>query len=106
MVAPLTIGPGIDIVGGIGIGQFGAFYNRATTPSIQNVSGADGVTGFFFTGSWSALTGVPNLNDVQPGWYVTGHPSWEVVSTDPVTQTITINGGAFLSGEFYTFTGI
>ena len=106
MVAPLTIGPGIDIGGGIGIGQFGAFYNRATTPSVQNVAGTDGVTGFFFTGSWSSLTGVPNLNDVQPGWYVTGHPTWEVVSTDPGTQTITITGGTFTSGDFYTFTGI
>ena len=106
MVAPLTIGAGIDIGGGIGIGQFGAFYNRATTPAIQNVAGTDGVIGFFFTGSWSALTGVPNLNDVQPGWYVTGHPTWEVVSTDAGNQTITITGGTFTSGDFYTFTGI
>ena len=102
----MEIGSGISVGGGIGIGQFGTFYNQQTTPSIQNVAGSNGTVGFFFTGSWSALTGVPNLNDVQPGWLVTQIPGATVVSTDPGTQTITITGGTFTSGDFYNFTGI
>ena len=106
MVAPLTIGPGIDIGGGISVGTIGTFYNQQTTPSVQNVAGSNGAVGFFFTGSWSNLRGNPNLNDVQPGWLVTQIPGATVVSTDPGTQTITITGGTFTSGDFYNFTGI
>lgn len=107
MVAPLTLGPGIDIGGGIGIGQVGPYYNIATNPAVQDVEAPPGsATGFFFTGSWSSLTGVPNLNDVQAGWLVTQIPGATVVSTNAVNQTITITGGTFTSGSFYTFTGI
>ena len=52
------------------------------------------------------LTGVPNLNDVRPGWLVDQIPGATVVSTDAPTQTITITGGVFVSGSFYTFTGV
>ena len=107
MSAPFSIGPGITIGEGIGIGHVGPFYNRTTTPSVQDVEAPPGsATGFFFTGSWSSLTGVPNLNDVQPGWLVTQIPGATVVSTDAGNQTITITGGTFTSGDFYTFTGI
>ena len=102
----IQFGQGITLGSGIGIGQVGPYYNRTTIPAVQNVSGSDGAVGFFFTGSWSALTGVPNLNDVQPGWLVDQIPGATVVSTDAGTQTITITGGAFVSGSFYTFTGI
>ena len=102
----LEIGSGISVGGGIGIGQFGTFYNQQTTPSVQNVAGSNGAVGFFFTGSWSSLRGNPNLNDIQPGWLVTGMAGATVVSTDPGTQTITITGGTFISGDFYTFTGV
>ena len=105
MVAPLTIGPGIDIGGGVGIGAFGAFYNK-TTQYYQNVAGTDDVVGFFYQGGSWATTPSPNYYDIQPGWTVAGHPTWEVVSTDPGTQTVTISGGAFLSGVSYAFTGV
>jgi hypothetical protein len=84
----------------------GPWSGQTTTPSIQNVAGSDGAVGFFFTGSWASLTGTPNLNDVQPGWLVTQIPGAVVVSTDAPSQTITISGGVFVSGTFYTFVGV
>ena len=102
----ITIGAGIEVGGGIKVGQIGIYAGQTTTPSVQNVAGGDGAVGFFFTGSWASLTGVPNLNNVAPGWLVTQLPGATVVSTDPGTQTITITGGTFISGSFYTFIGI
>ena len=105
MTTQITLGAGITIGSGTGIGV-GPFYNKSTTPSVQNVSGSDGNTGFFFTGTWANLTAVPNLNNVAAGWTVDQLPGARVVSTDAPNQTITITGGTFVSGSFYTFTGI
>ena len=103
----ITIGAGLEVGGGIKVGQIGIYAGQTTTPSVQNVEAPPGsTTGFFFTGSWSSLTGTPNLNNVAPGWLVTQLPGATVVSTDPGNQTITITGGTFVSGDFYTFTGI
>jgi hypothetical protein len=106
MVAPLNIGTGISIGNGIKIGNHNIYQGMTTTPAVQNVAGSDGAVGFFFVGSWSSLTGVPNLNNVEPGWLVAEIPGATVVSTDPGAQTITITGGIFTSGAFYTFTGV
>ena len=101
----LIIGGGIAVGNGIKLGDHGIYQGMTTNPSIQNVAGSAGAVGFFFTGSWSSLTGVPNLNDVGPGWLVDQIPGATVVSTDAASQTITITGGTFSSGSFYTFTG-
>jgi hypothetical protein len=102
----VAIGPGWTIGAGVALGGVGPYAGQTTNPSIQNVAGSDGAVGFFFTGSWSSLTGVPNLNNVAAGWTVDQIPGATVVSTDAPTQTITITGGVFVSGSFYTFTGI
>ena len=101
----VTIGSGWEIGPGWALGV-GPYYGQTTNPSVQNVAGSDGAVGFFFTGSWQDLTGVPNLNNVAAGWLVDQIPGATVVSTDAPTQTITITGGVFVSGNFYTFTGI
>ena len=107
MVAPLNIGTGISIGSGIKIGNHNIYQGVTTTPSIQNVAGSSDNVGFFFVGAgWSSLTGTPNLNNVGPGWLVAEIPGATVVSTDPGAQTITITGGNFTSGAFYTFTGV
>jgi hypothetical protein len=102
----IKIDQGIDIGGGIRIGTQGIYAGQTTTPGVQNVAGSDDPIGFFFVGSWSSLTGVPNLNDVRAGWLVTQIPGATVVSTDANAQTITITGGSFTSGSFYTFVGV
>ena len=81
----------------------GTYSGQSTTPGVQNVAGSDGDVGFFFTGTWANLTGTPNLNDVYPGWTVDQIPGAMVVATNPSAQTITIVGGVFVSGAFYTF---
>ena len=102
----ISIGPGWEIGAGWAIGV-GPYYGQTTTPPVQDVEAPPGsTTGFFFVGSWSSLTGVPNLNNVTAGWTVDQIPGATVVSTDPGNQTITITGGTFTSGDFYTFTGI
>ena len=107
MVAPLNIGTGISIGGGIKVGNHNIYQGMTTTPPVQDVEAPPGsATGFFFVGNWSSLTGVPNLNNVEPGWLVAEIPGATVVSTNPGAQTITITGGTFTSGNFYTFTGV
>jgi hypothetical protein len=101
----VSIGPGWSIEGGWTIGP-GDYAGQTTTPSVQNVAGSNSTTGFFDTGSWSSLTGVPNLNNVEAGWLVAEIPGATVVSTDSVAQTITITGGVFVNATSYTFTGI
>jgi hypothetical protein len=107
MAPPLgiKIGNGISIGGGIKLGNHEIYQGMTTTPSVQNVAGSNDAVGFFFVGNWNSLTGVPNLNNVGPGWLVDQIPGATVVSTDPGAQTITITGGIFISGLFYTFTG-
>ena len=102
----VSVGAGWSIGAGVSLGGAGPYAGQTTTPSIQNVAGTNDAIGFFFTGSWSSLTGVPNLNDVAAGWTVDQIPGATVVSTDAPSQTITITGGVFVSGTFYTFTGI
>ena len=75
------------------------WYFKSPTPGTYS----DGDVGFFFTGTWANLTGTPNLNDVYPGWTVDQIPGAMVVATNPSAQTITIVGGVFVSGAFYTF---
>ena len=104
-VLGVTIGPGWEIGPGWTMGV-GNYAGQTTTPSVQNVAGSDGAVGFFFVGNWNTLTGVPNLNNVAAGWTVDQIPGATVVSTDAPTQTITITGGVFVSGNFYTFTGV
>ena len=74
-----------------------------TSPSIQNVAGADDATGFFFLGSWAGNPSV-GLQFVQPGWTCVQLPGAVVTGTNESLQTITITGGVFVSGAFYTFT--
>ena len=106
MSAPgIKIGGSITFEGGIKVGNHEIYQGMTTNPSVQNVAGSAGAVGFFFVGSWSSLTGVPNLNNVGPGWFVDQIPGATVVSTDAPSQTITITGGIFTSGNFYTFTG-
>ena len=104
-VLGIKIGEGWSIGPGWALGV-GPYYGQTTTPGVQNVAGSDGAVGFFFVGNWNTLTGVPNLNNVAAGWTVDQIPGATVVSTDPGAQTITITGGVFVSGSFYTFTGI
>jgi hypothetical protein len=104
----ISIGPGWSIGAGWKIGV-GNYEGQTTTPSIQDVEAPPGsATGFFYVGGagWSTLTGTPNLNNVAAGWTVDQIPGATVVSTDPGNQTITITGGTFTSGDFYTFTGV
>ena len=106
MVAPIKFEGGITVEGGVKVGQHNIYQGMSTNPSVQNVAGTNDATGFFFVGNWNTLTGVPNLNNVGPGWLVDQIPGATVVSTDAGTQTITITGGIFTSGLFYTFTGV
>jgi hypothetical protein len=70
-----------------------------TTPTgHQNVSGTSDTIGFF-PYAW------PEYNMVKPGWSVIQIPGATVVSVDFGSLTITISGGNFTSGSFYTFTG-
>jgi hypothetical protein len=90
----VTLSPGI-IVGGV----------IEVTTVAQNVEGSDGTNGFFFRPN------DPTYADIVPGWTVVGQPTWVVTSatSDPGDQystSVTITGGAFLSGQSYAFTGV
>jgi hypothetical protein len=105
MVAPIKIEGGIEVGGGIKFGNHG-IYQGVSTIVVQNVAGGDGATGFFFQGgSWTTTPPNPTYYDIAPGWLVDQIPGATVVSTDPGTQTVTITGGTFTSGAFYSFTG-
>ena len=107
MAGNLTFGGGIEVGGGIRAGNHNIYQGVTTDPSVQNVAGTNDATGFFFQGGGGWVTTPhPNLNDVGPGWLVVQIPGATVVSTDPPNQTITITGGTFTSGAFYTFTGV
>ena len=45
MVAPIEIGAGIAVGGGVKVGQIGIYAGQTTTPSVQNVAGGDGAVG-------------------------------------------------------------
>ena len=106
MVAPLTIGPGIDIGGGIEIGVppelmlslDASTYSNTTSGPQQNVSGTSDNVAFFPYG-W------PAYSTIQIGW--TCVQTGAIVSAvgDGVTNlTITTVGTPFTSGSTYTFT--
>ena len=76
-----------------------------TTTPVQNVAGTDGATGFFFLGSWAANPAV-GLQYVRPGWTVVDNPGLIVSAVDEASQTITVSGGTFVSGQAYVFTGL
>jgi hypothetical protein len=79
-----------------------------TTQSAQNVSGTSTPTGFFFYG-WADDPGQSNppFGVIQVGWACVQIPGSVVtVIGDGVTNyDITITGGSFASGGFYSFTG-
>ena len=103
----VTIGPGWSIGPGWTMGV-GNYAGQTTPTSVQNVAGSDITTGFFYVGGagWSTISGTPNLSNVAAGWLVVQLPGATVVSVDSGAQTITITGGTFISGSFYTFTGV
>ena len=103
MTTNITFGPGITVGSGVALNS-GPFCGQSTI-SVQNVAGSNGTTGLFFLGTWASDTHVPSFNDIQPNWTVVGLGGARVVSTDPVNQTVTITGGAFISGSSYAFTG-
>ena len=72
-----------------------------TTTAYQNNGTGHGTdsTGFFY----QAFSG-GDLGQVQPGWYVTGHPDWIVNAVNSGAETITITGGMFVDGDTYSFT--
>jgi hypothetical protein len=79
-----------------------------TTQVNQNVSGTSTPTGFFFYG-WADDPGQSNppFDVIQVGWTCVQIPGSVVtVVGDGVTNyDITITGGSFASGGFYSFTG-
>ena len=79
-----------------------------TTQTAQNVSGTSTPTGFFFYG-WADDPGQvnPPFGVIQVGWSCVEIPGSVVtVVGDGVTNyDITITGGSFASGGFYSFTG-
>ena len=79
-----------------------------TTQTAQNVSGTSTPTGFFFYG-WADDPGQinPQFGVIQVGWSCVEIPGSVVtVVGDGVTNyDITITGGSFASGGFYSFTG-
>ena len=79
-----------------------------TTQTAQNVSGTSTPTGFFFYG-WADDPGQSNppFGLIQVGWTCVQIPGSVVtVVGDGVTNyDITITGGSFASGGFYSFTG-
>ena len=105
MSVPLTVGPGIDIGGGVRVGSAASL----TTTAAQNYA-ADGplMSTFrvlnrggnwdeFFAnwtnGSWSC--------DQFPGSVVTN-----MVNPGDDSPVITITGGTFILNSFYSFTGL
>lgn len=79
-----------------------------TTQVSQNISGTSTPTGFFFYG-WADDPGQSNppFGVIQVGWTCVQIPGSVVtVVGDGVTNyDITITGGSFASGGFYSFTG-
>ena len=105
MVAPLTIGPGIDIGGGIKVGP----NTLLTTTSAQNYA-ADGSTMATFRvlnrgGNWDEFF----ANWINGTWSCDQLPGSVVTNmTNPGDDSpiITITGGTFVLNSFYSFTGL
>ena len=74
-----------------------------TTQPVQN-TGPISFTGLFFLNGWDYNPG-PGLQYVQPSWSVVNQPSWSVTAVDADLETITITGGKFEAGQYYSFSG-
>lgn len=74
-----------------------------TTQPVQN-TGPISSTGLFFLNGWDYNPGF-GLHHVRSGWAVDGHPNWSVFSVDSDLETITIAGGKFEAGQYYSFSG-
>ena len=105
MVAPLTIGSGIDMGGGIKIG----LLSSLTTTSAQNYT-ADGPIMSTFRvlnrgGNWDEFF----ANWTNGSWSCDQFPGSVVTNmTNPGDDSpiITITGGTFILNSFYSFTGL
>ena len=104
MVAPLTIGPGIDIGGGISVGS-----TVLTTTSAQNYA-ADGPS----MATFRVLNRGGNWDEFFAHW-TNGTWSCDQLSGSVVTNMtnpgddspiITITGNTFVLNSFYSFTGL
>ena len=71
---------------------------------------SDGNVGYFFR-TYGPLHPSEGYDRIQPGWTVSGQPTWIVVSVVPdpgdnnESCVITITGGTFVLNTFYSFTG-
>ena len=108
MVAPLTIGPGIDIGGGIKVGLNASL----TTTGAQNYA-ADGPTMATFRvlnrgGNWDEFY----AHYTNGTWSCVEIPGSVVINmtipspSEPDSPDITITGGTFVLDSSYTFTGL
>jgi hypothetical protein len=104
MVAPVTIGAGIDIGGGINIGLNVTLtttavqsYSSGTTMATFRVLNRGGNWDEFFAnwtnGSWSCVQ--------FPGSVVTN-----MINPGDDSPEITITGGSFVLSDFYSFQGL
>lgn len=104
MVAPLTIGPGIDIGGGIKVG----LNATLTTSSAQSYSSGASMATFRVLnrgGNWDEFF----ANWINGTWSCDQFPGSVVTNmTNPGDDSpiITITGGSFVLNSFYSFTGL
>ena len=104
MVAPLTIGPGIDIGGGIKVG----LNATLTTSSAQSYSSGASMATFRVLnrgGNWDEFF----ANWINGTWSCDQFPGSVVTNmTNPGDDSpiITITGGTFVLNSFYSFTGL
>ena len=107
----ITVTGGVTINGGVKI--LAVNYAGMSTASFQNVFAPEyngSLIGFFFS-CFDPDPRHPNGLDIQPGWLCNGPGVTNGVVTEInlTYQTITIaagNGTGFVSGSFYTFTGV
>jgi hypothetical protein len=70
-----------------------------------------GGTSAYFFRAYGPLHPDGAYERIQPGWTVTGNPTWIVTSVVPDSNdnnescTITISGGSFIDTTYYSFTG-
>jgi hypothetical protein len=109
MVAPIQIGPGIEIGGGIQIA-----HPLVTTAGAQNVSGSPSSTGFFFAVLNRSIAGWDYFaaNGNNGTWSATGDFGSGTMTVPVVSETHdadsvfpVVNGYQFQSGTFYSFSG-
>ena len=110
MAAPFTVGPGINIGGGIFMGT----GSPLTTINGQNVTGVPNSTGFFFAVLNRGNTGWDTFaaNGNNSSWTATGDfgSGTQTVSVVSITDDgnsvfPVVSGVQFQPGLFYTFSG-